>query len=119
MKRVRESGLEALRSCKGEPKPKISEEELQQLPEFLERGPEAYGFRGDVWTRARVGAVIKKEVVVSYSDTHVGRLLDEIDWSRQKPAVGTTRKRDQDVLEVLQGLIGPPAPTQPARGLAS
>ena len=33
--------------------------------------------------------------------------------------VDTARKRDQDVLEVLQGLIGPPAPTQPARGLAS
>ena len=33
--------------------------------------------------------------------------------------VDTARKRDHDVLEVLQGLIGPPAPTQPAHGFAS
>jgi transposase len=102
MKRVREGGLEALRSRKGGgPKPKISEEELQQLPEFLERGPEAYGFRGDVWTRARVGAVIEEEFGVSYSDTHVGRLLDEIDWSRQKPAERASQ-RDEDEIEAWQ-----------------
>jgi transposase len=33
--------------------------------------------------------------------------------------VDTARKRDQDVLEVIQGLIGPPAPTRPAYGFAS
>ena len=33
--------------------------------------------------------------------------------------VDTARKRDQDVLEVIQGLIGPPAPTQLAHSPAS
>jgi len=33
--------------------------------------------------------------------------------------VDTARKRDQDVLGVLQSLIGPPAPTQPAHVLIS
>ncbi len=33
--------------------------------------------------------------------------------------VDTARKRDQDIMEVLQGHIGPPAPTQLAHGLAN
>jgi transposase len=40
-------------------------EELQRLPEFLERGPAAYGFRGAVWTRARVRKVIQEEFGVT------------------------------------------------------
>lgn len=91
-------GLEALRSRKGGgPKPKISEAELQQLPEYLEKGPEAYGFRGDVWTRARVGAVIEEEFGVSYSDTHIGRLPDKIGWSRQKPAERASQRNEDEI----------------------
>jgi hypothetical protein len=33
------------------------------LPELLAKGAEAYGFRGDVWTRARVGVVIGSEAM--------------------------------------------------------
>ena len=32
--------------------------------------------------------------------------------------VDTARKRGQDILEVIQELVGPPAPTQPAHTLA-
>jgi transposase len=100
MKRVREGGLEALRTrTGGGPEPKISEEELQKLPEFLEAGPEAYGFRGDVWTRARVGAVIEEEFGVSYSDVHVGRLLKKIGWSRQKPAERASQREEAEIEE--------------------
>jgi len=100
MKRAREGGVEALRSRKrGGQTPKISEEELQQLPQYLEAGPEAYGFRGDVWTRARVGAVIEEEFGVSYSDVHVGRLLKKIGWSRQKPAERASQRDEAEIEE--------------------
>jgi transposase len=92
---VREKGLNGLRSQKGGgPRPRLTEQQLQGLPELLERGSEAYGFRGEVWTRARVGAVIKQEYGISYSDRHVGRMLHKIGWSLQKP-VERASQRDE------------------------
>lgn len=98
MKDVRENGVEALRSRKGGgPKRKVTEEQLQQLPDLLEAGPEAYGFRGDVWTRGRVGTVIEEEFGVSYSETHVGRLLKEIGWTRQKPKEQASQRDEAEI----------------------
>lgn len=95
MKQVREGGLTALRSGQGGgAKPKLTEAQLQQLPGLLAAGPEAYGFRGELWTRARVGAVIEQEFGVSYSDVHVGRLLRKMGWSRQKP-IERASQRDE------------------------
>lgn len=97
-KAVREQGVAALYSRKGGgPKPKLKEGQLERLPKLLAKGPEAYGFRGAVWTRRRVGTIIKQEFGVAYSDTHVGRLLDEIGWSRQKP-VERAEQRDEDAI---------------------
>src|SRR5262245_1979745 len=56
------------------------------LPALLHRGPAVYGFRGELWTRTRLTAVIRLECGVSYHPRHVGRLLDAIRWSPQKPA---------------------------------
>jgi transposase len=99
-KKVREKGLQSLRSRKGGgPKPKLKDEQLESLPDLLAKGPEAYGFRGDVWTRARVGAVIRKEFGVAYSEVHVGRLLGKINWSRQKP---TERASQRDEAEIAR-----------------
>src|SRR6478672_682378 len=47
-------------------------------PEFLWHGPEAYGFRGQVWTRSRVARVIAEEFGVRYHPGHVSRLLAEL-----------------------------------------
>jgi transposase len=97
-KEARENGSGGLRSRKGGgPRPRLTEEQLQRLAELLSKGPEAYGFRGDVWTRARVGAVIKQEYGVSYSERHVGRLLPKIGWSRQKP-VERASQRDEEAI---------------------
>ena len=96
-KAIGEEGLSALLSSTGKrgPKPRLSDGELQRLPKFLERGAESYGFRGNVWTRARVGKVIEQEFDVSYSDRHVGRLLGKIGWTRQKP-IERADQRDED-----------------------
>jgi len=97
-KAVRENGLEALRHHKGGgPKPRLSAQELRRLPEFLERGSEAYGFRGAVWTRARVRTVIQREFGVTYSAEHVGRLLGKLGWSRQKPTARASQ-RDEEAI---------------------
>jgi transposase len=99
IKAAREGGVEALRHRKGGgPCPRLTEEQLNRLPELLAKGAEAYGFRGDVWTRARVGVVIEQEFGVSYTPQHVGRLLDKINWSRQKP-VEQASQRDEAAIE--------------------
>jgi transposase len=64
---------------------RLSDAELVQLPEFLKKGAEFYDFTGAYWTHARVGYVIKKEFNIVYEDRQVGRILDLIKWTRQKP----------------------------------
>jgi transposase len=63
MKKAREEGKEALKTSPrpGRP-PKLSEEErTERLPSLLEKGPEHFRFRGEVWTRKRVRKVIKEK----------------------------------------------------------
>jgi transposase len=95
MKGARKGGLDALRhqSPPGAPR-RLSAEQLARLPECLQRGPEAYGFRGQLWTRDRIAAVIHLEFGVWYHPSHVGRLLKSMQWSRQKPA-RRARQRDE------------------------
>src|SRR3712207_2916818 len=66
MTRARDVGPEALRRRPppGAPR-RLSPEQLARLPDVLHRGPPAYGFRGELWTRSRVAAIIRREFGVS------------------------------------------------------
>ena len=98
LKKAKREGVEALRHRKGGgPKPRLSREQIDQLPQFLNQGAEAYGFRGDVWTRARVATMIKQHFGVQFSLSHVGRLLQQIGWSRQKPIERATQRNEQAI----------------------
>ncbi len=68
-------------------------------PPLLEEGPERFGFRGEVWTRKRVRKVIKEEFGVEYDVSQVGRILDQIGWSRQKPDHRSNRRDEQAIKE--------------------
>jgi transposase len=79
-------GKEALRRRKASGAPRrLSQEQRDQLPALLEQGAEALGFRGQVWTAARVAEVIRRTFGVTYSHRHTRRLLHQIGWSVQKP----------------------------------
>lgn len=102
LKRAREGGMAALYKRKAAgPKPRLSDEERARLPELLRRGGEAYGFRGDVWTRGRVAEVIWREFGVRYTPTHVGRILRACGWSLQKP-IRRARQRDEEAIRRWQ-----------------
>jgi transposase len=96
--RARDGGPEALlaRPAPGRP-PKLSDAHKRMIPEFLWHGPEAYGFRGQVWTRARIASVIKEEFGVGYHKGHVGRLLQELRWTPQVP-IKRAIQRDEDAI---------------------
>lgn len=100
MKRASEAGPEALRRRPppGAPR-RLSADQLARLPELLQRGPAAYGFRGELWTRTRIAAVIRLEFGVSYHPRHVGRLCQAIRWTPQKP---TRRARQRDDAAIVQ-----------------
>jgi transposase len=95
MQRVRDGGPQALRHRPppGAPR-RLAAEQLARLPALLRRGPAAYGFRGQVWTRKRVAEVMRVEWGVVYHPTHVGRLLKAIRWSPQKP-MRRAQQRDE------------------------
>jgi transposase len=67
---------------------------LARLPDLLHRGPEAYGFRGQVWTRTRVAEVIRVAFGIRDHPTHVGRLLKALHCSLQQP-MRRARQRDE------------------------
>src|SRR3954465_239671 len=59
--RARQGGPEALRArpSPGAP-PQLPAAQKALIPESLRHGAEAYGFRGDVWTCARIAQVIEE-----------------------------------------------------------
>ena len=98
MKRAKQEGIEALkhRTPPGA-KARLSEDERAKLPELLARGAPAHGFRGEVWTCARVAEVIRKEFGVSYHPAHVSRLLRALGLSLQKP-MPRAKQRDEEAI---------------------
>jgi transposase len=70
---------------------------MRLIPDFLGHGAEAYGFRGEVWTCARVAKVIEEEFGVSYHRGHVSRLLRELDWTPQMPIARAIQRDEQEI----------------------
>lgn len=99
-KKMDAGGVEALHGRKAPgAKPRLTEEQLAQLPGLLERGAEAHGFRGERWTRSRVGRVIFKEFGVQYSPQQVGNILRKIGWSRQKPRTKASQRNEEAIAQ--------------------
>lgn len=100
IKAAQAGGVEALqaRPRPGRP-PKLRAEWRDRIPTLLERGAEAFGFRGEVWVSARVAEVVRREFGVAYSPSHMTRLLKGLGWTPQKPVV---RARQRDEAAVAQ-----------------
>jgi transposase len=78
---------------------RLTAEQRARILALLQRGPAAYGFRGELWTRTRIAAIIRLAFGVSYHPRHVGRLLDALHWSPQKP---TRRARQRNEAAIAQ-----------------
>jgi transposase len=105
--RARDGGAEALRAYPrpGRP-PKLSAAQKRLIPEFLWHGAEAYGFRGEVWTCARVARVIEEEFGIRYHKDHVGRLLQELRWTPQVP-IRRAIQRDEEAIRRWRSEVWP------------
>lgn len=104
---IRAGGLDVLRSrpAPGCP-PKLSLQQKRLIPEFLWHDPEAYGFRGAVWTCARIAKVIHEELGVLYHKHHVAKLLKELNWTPQMP-IRRASQRDELAIRTWRDQVWP------------
>jgi transposase len=99
LKQAAEGGGETVRRRgKRGVKPKLSAEQLHRLPDLLRQGATHFGFGDAVWTQGRVAWLIEQQFGVRYHPAHVGRLLKQLKWSRQKP-VERASQRDEVAIE--------------------
>jgi transposase len=112
---AREQGPTALLSHPSPGHPaKLPSAQRRLIPDFLWHGAEAYGFRGEVWTCARVVRVIQEEFGVVYHPGHVSRLLKELGWTPQVP-ITRALQRDEQEIERWRIRVWPQLKTQAAR----
>ena len=87
-------------------KPRLMTKSLCLLPDLLSHGAEVWGFRGELWTCARVAAVIQEEFGVLYSRSHVARLLKTLQWTPQRP-IERASQRDEAAIEAWRTVRWP------------
>ncbi|MHB8481830.1 MAG: IS630 family transposase [Nitrospiria bacterium] len=63
----------------------LSHKQKRKLGDIVDSGPVAYGFLSGVWTAVMIGHVIEQEFGVVYDPRHVRRILEELDFSVQRP----------------------------------
>jgi transposase len=99
LKRAREGGGAAALRRRPPPGPalRLTNEQRARVPGLLARGAAAYGFVGDVWTTARIAAVIETHFGVRYHAAHVSRLVRALDWSVQVPVTVATQRDEAAV----------------------
>jgi transposase len=82
----RRGGSDALRVRFSPGRPlKLGLSQRRRLLKLLLQGPQAHGYRTQLWTTARIAEVIRREFGVHYHRDHVGRFLHSLNWSPQKP----------------------------------
>ncbi|MGO8970784.1 MAG: winged helix-turn-helix domain-containing protein [Myxococcaceae bacterium] len=79
-------GAEGLRTGKAPgPRPRLSDEQRQELCVLIEAGPQAAGFTSGLWTGPMIGDLIRRKFGVSYHNHYVPDLLHQLGFSVQRP----------------------------------
>lgn len=101
LKRARDQGgAEALRARRrGGSQPLLGAKERGRLLELLERGAEAFGFEGQVWTLPRIADLIHREFGIRHHPAHVSKILRVCGWTQQKPAVRAAERNEKAIDE--------------------
>lgn len=88
VKAARAHGVTALYRKRPRGKPsRLSNAQLRAIPKLLMKGPQGYGFEGDVWTCRRIATVVAQELGYRYHPDHVRKMMRALKWSLQKPVV--------------------------------
>ncbi len=91
-------GMEALKSRpRGRPRG-LDDTQWRELMRALTAGALAAGFATDLWTLPRVGELIKRRFMRSYSESQVWRILVSLGFSCQRPS-GRALERDEAAIK--------------------
>jgi transposase len=97
--RYRQEGAHALKLAAPGPEARLNEEQLNQLAAALLQGPQAHGYPTQLWTLARIADLIQKQTGVTYHPGHVWRLLQQMQWSCQKPQTRAKERNDAAIAQ--------------------
>ena len=77
----------------------MSDKERARLAKLIVSGAIACGFPTELWTLARVAALIEREFSRSYSTVHVWRVLRQLGFSSQRPTGRAIQRDEAAILE--------------------
>jgi transposase len=97
--RYRQDGAQALQLAAPGPEARLNPEQLHQIATALLQGPQAHGYPTQLWTLERIADLIEKQTGVHYHPGHVWRLLQQMQWSCQKPQMRAKERNDAAVAQ--------------------
>ena len=81
------------------PRCRLTPVQQQQLTHALLQGPQAHGYDTQLWTLARIAALIHTLFGMTYHPHYVSELLHALGWTCQKPLC---RARERDEAEITR-----------------
>jgi transposase len=94
-----EKGMRGLRRKKAQGRAsKLSDEQKKKLKRLLKQGAIKAGYLTERWTLERVGELIEKEFGITYHPKGLGRVLDKLGFSLQKP-LARADERDEELVK--------------------
>jgi transposase len=80
------------------PRPGLDGAQLRQLERLLQRGAKRHGWPNELWTAARVAALIGQHFGIRYHPEHVRKILHQrLGWSSQRPGRKPRERDDKEV----------------------
>src|SRR5262245_61136075 len=79
-------------------KPLLCDEQWAQVQQLLLQGAKQHGWPNDLWTAARVAALIKRHTGVDYHPEHVRSVLKQrFNFSSHKPQIRPRQQNDKEL----------------------
>ena len=78
--------------------PRLQRDQRARVRKALLEGARAQGWATDLWTLPRVAKMIESVTGVHYHAGHVWRVMKDLGWSLQRPAV-RAKERDERAIE--------------------
>ena len=77
--------------------PRLDRKQRALIRKALLKGPLAHGWPTDLWTLPRAARLIESVAGVHYHPGHVWRIMRELGWTLQRPALRATERDEQRI----------------------
>lgn len=97
-RRLKAGGLKKISQVGRRGRPtKLTEAQLAELARLLKAGSIAAGYANEMWTLARISALIEARFNVRFASSSMWSLLDRMGWSVQRPARQARQRNETDI----------------------